>query len=58
MSDEQIRQLALKLDITPENLRKQVIRSAFANARMENPNITTETLKKVTAASSRSSRRA
>jgi hypothetical protein len=42
MSDEKLRQVAEKLQMTPEKLRERIIRSAYANARMENPNITIE----------------
>ena len=42
MSDEKLRQVAEKLQMTPEKLRERIIRSAYANARIENPSITIE----------------
>lgn len=42
MPAELIRQLADKLQMTPDQVLEQAVSFAYANARMENPDITIE----------------
>jgi hypothetical protein len=51
MSEDMLNKLAEKLQMTPTAFRDHIIRSAYANARMENPNITIEMVKEAAAAS-------
>ena len=50
MSEDMLKKLAEKLQMTPTAFRDHIIRSAYANARMENPNITIEMVKEAAAA--------
>jgi hypothetical protein len=50
MSEDMLKQIARKLQMTPETLRDHIIRSAYANARIENPDITIEMVREAASA--------